>query len=90
WWVMCIIYGVVLLQFAVFNRCLMNAGHHIEEDKDFTFYAYLLEKLNIHFPRKPLKTFVRSYLYAFLGLFSYLLQEVWMYTPPLQLDYLIA
>ncbi|MBP7399910.1 MAG: hypothetical protein KA954_10015 [Chitinophagales bacterium] len=82
WWLMWIAYGIVLMQFVFFNRCLMNAGHNIEEDKDFTFYAYLLEKLNIHFPRKPLKIFVRSYLYLFLGAYAYILQEVLMYQPP--------
>ncbi len=87
WWVMWIAYGIVLLQFVFFNRCLMNAAHNIEEDKDFTFYAYLLEKFNIYFPRKPLKVFVRSYLYVVLGTFAYVLQEVFGYQPPLGYAY---
>ena len=82
WWLMWIAYGIVLLQFLVFDRCLMNAGHNIAEDKDFTFYAYLLEKMHIHFPRKPLKIFVRSYLYLCLGAFAYILQEILLYHPP--------
>lgn len=82
WWLMCFAYLIVLAQFAIFDRCLMNAGHSIEEDQDFTFYAFLLEKLSFRIPRKPLKQFVRSYLYVFLATFSFILQKVLLYHPP--------
>lgn len=83
WWVMVAIYGIVLLQFVVFNRCLMNAGHELDEGDGITFYAFLLEKLGIYFPRIPLKTFVRGQLYAWLSAGVIVLQLVIGYEPPI-------
>lgn len=82
WWVMVAIYGIVLLQFVVFNRCLMNAGHELDEGEGITFYAFLLEKLGFHFPRVPLKRFVRGWLYAWLSAGVMVLQLVIGYDPP--------
>ena len=86
WYIVSIGYALVLLQFLVFKRCLVNAQHDLNEaDDDNTFYAHLLESLGIFLPRKPLKIFVRSWLYAILGVFAYVLQDFGGYHPPLHL-----
>jgi hypothetical protein len=85
WWVMVAIYGLVLLQFLVLNRCVMNAGHELEEGEGVTFYAYLLEKAGIHFPRVPLKKFVRGQLYLWLSVGVIVLQTVAGYRPLIDL-----
>lgn len=87
WYLLACGYGLVLLQFAVFKRCLMNDKHDlIEEDNHNTFYAQLLESVGIRIPRKPLKQFVRTWLYALLGFFAWLLQVKGGYIPPFHID----
>ena len=86
WWVMVAIYGLVLLQFLVLKRCVMNAGHELEEGEGVTFYAYLLERLGIHFPRVPLKKFVRGQLYIWLSAGVIVLQLVIGYHPLIDLN----
>ena len=79
-------YCIVLLQFLVFNRCLMNVKHDLSEDEHMTFYAYLFESVGIHFNRRKLKIFVRKWLYACLGVFTLILQLVLHYQPLLSLS----
>lgn len=88
WYLMVTAYGLVLLQFVVFNRCLVNAKHDlVEQDTDNTFYAELLESAGIHLPKKPLKYFVRTWLYVILGAIAFLIQVYGQYTPPLALSF---
>jgi len=82
WWLMCSIYVIVLLQFLFLNRCVVNAGHNLEEGEGITFYAFLLEKMNIYFPRVPLKKFVRGPLYFLLGVMTWAIQTYGGYIPP--------
>lgn len=77
WQIMCVAFTIILLQFLVFDRCLLNKTHdlsHVEEDS--TFYSYLLEEVGIKTNRKRLKVFVRKYLYFILGFFAYAWQEL--------------
>jgi len=84
WYLMIAGYSVVLLQFVVFRRCLINARHNLNEEvDDHTFYAELLESIGIYLPRKPLKKFVRNWLYILLGGFAFCLQYFGGYVPPL-------
>lgn len=88
WYIVSFAYGLVLLQFLVFNRCLINAQHDLKESDDHnTFYAELLESVGIRFKRKPLKVFVRGWLYGLLGLFAFLIQFFGGYNPPLHLQF---
>lgn len=87
WYILAVAYGLVLVQFLVFNRCLMNAHHHLEENDNYnTFYAQLLESVGIHLPRKPLKRFVRTWLYMLLGVLAWCIQVPGNYVPPLHIQ----
>jgi len=59
-------YTIVVLQFAIFGKCLMNEGHDLPEDDDQTFYSELIERLGYSVNRKKLRRFVRGYLYLIL------------------------
>jgi hypothetical protein len=76
-------YFVIVLQFAVFDRCLLNARHGLstETDPNATFYTYLFEEVGIRLPRRPLKLFVRIFLYPLLGLFAWWWQAGLGYAP---------
>ena len=87
WWLMCAIYAIVLLQFAVLNKCVVNAGHDLEEGEGITFYAFLFESFGIYFPRKPLKWVVRGPLYLILGILTWYLQVYLGYKPVVHLDW---
>jgi hypothetical protein len=68
-------YSVVLLQFWVFGRCLMNKGHDIDDvNSDETFYSHLLESIGFRFPRKHVKQFVRLWLLLGLGFIAWFWQ----------------
>lgn len=82
WYLMVAAYTIVLLQFLVFNRCLMNVKHDLSEDENMTFYASLLESVGIHWNRKNVKTFVRKWLYGGLAIFTLILQLGLHYKPP--------
>ncbi|MEZ5013508.1 MAG: hypothetical protein R2794_04390 [Chitinophagales bacterium] len=70
------IYALVILQFAVFGRCLMNEKHALDDSGNMTLYAYLLEKIGFRFSRAKVRVFVRSYLYGVLGLCTLYIQLV--------------
>jgi hypothetical protein len=69
-------YAVVLLQFVVFNACLMNRGHGLADDGDDTFYAHLLEQAGFRLDRKKVKGFVRFWKYIILAAVAVLWQVV--------------
>ena len=81
WYLMVAGYGVVMIQFAIFNRCLMNNKHDLAEDGDMTFYAQLLEAAGFQFSRKRVKQIVRPWIYVFLSAFVITLQVLAGYTP---------
>lgn len=66
WQLVVLAYAIVIIQFAVFGRCLMNEGHDLPEDDDQTFYSDVLEKMGYRPNRKKLRRFVRGYLYIIL------------------------
>ena len=74
WWMVTLAFGVVLLQFRVFGRCLMNRHHDLGEEEHNTFYAHLLERLGFQPDRHRLKIFVRRYLYPVLATLGYIWQ----------------
>jgi hypothetical protein len=74
WQIMWVVFGTLLLQFAVFNDCLLNKKHGLDTGEDTTFYTYLLESVGIYFPRKPLRRFVRRYLYFCMAAFTWFWQ----------------
>lgn len=75
------VYAVVMLQFAVFGRCLVNKEHNLVEDDHATFYSYLFEKLGFKPDRRRLKFYVRNVCYAVLALIAFVWQEIWEIRP---------
>lgn len=76
WYLMVPAYLIVLLQFLIFKRCLLNGSHKLDDSSDTTFYSYLFEKLGIHVNRSTLKVWVRRYFYVILSAFTLLWQLV--------------
>ena len=67
WYLPIAVYVLVLLQFAVFDRCILNKEHDLaDSDEDTTFYAFILESVGFKPNRKKVKQFVRWYLYFIL------------------------
>lgn len=76
WWLLVPAYLLVLLQFLIFNRCLLNAQHDLKDENDTTFYSYLFEKMGWQPNRSTLKLWVRRYFYIILAAFTLLWQKV--------------
>lgn len=70
------VYAAVMLQFAVFGRCLMNKEHQLVEDDHTTFYSYLFEKMGFRPNRRRLKFYVRKVCYPVLAAVAIVWQEV--------------
>ena len=76
WYYLLPVYWTVMLQFWVFNRCLMNNEHALGEDDDMTFYAHILELVGFNFNRAKVKFFCRRLLYPFLTAVTLIWQVV--------------
>ncbi|HMX41854.1 MAG TPA: hypothetical protein PK971_13080 [Saprospiraceae bacterium] len=68
------IYAAVMLQFAVFGRCLMNERHGLQETDDRIFYTDLLEMLGFRLDRRRVKYWVRGWLYPTLAVVALIWQ----------------
>lgn len=75
------VYAAVMLQFAVFSRCLMNGQHQLDESGHATFYSHLFESAGFHPDRRRLKFFVRKVSYPLLAAISLIWQEVFHISP---------
>jgi hypothetical protein len=75
------VYGLVMLQFGVFGRCLMNEQHGLREEDNRIFYTDLLEKMNFKPDRALVKYLVRKLLYPVLALVALGWQVVWGHAP---------
>jgi hypothetical protein len=74
WQIMVVAYAIILLQFLVFDKCLLNAKHDLTVSEDATFYSYLFEACGMTVNRPLIKVVVRRYLYFILGAFAYFWQ----------------
>jgi hypothetical protein len=82
WKLALLIYASVMLQFALFGRCLMNEHHGLREDDGRIFYTDLLERAGFR-PDPPLvKMLVRRFLYPTLATVT-LIWQVWLGHTPL-------
>ena len=81
WQVVVLVFGGVLLQFAIFGKCLLNEKHGLEESDDKTFYSFLLEYLGFKPNRKRVKFFVRQVLYIVLSIVAVIWQVVLGHSP---------
>lgn len=76
------VFGIIILQFLVFKRCLLNASHDLNAREDATFYSYLMEACGMQVNHRKVKRFVHDYLYAILGLVA-LFWQVYLGNKPL-------
>ncbi|MEZ4925432.1 MAG: hypothetical protein R3A50_04085 [Saprospiraceae bacterium] len=70
WKIALLVYAAVMIQFAIFGKCLMNEHHGTAEVDDRIFYHEFLEPLGFRFSGGGLKFFVRRLLYPALALFT--------------------
>lgn len=69
------VYAAVMVQFAVFGRCLVNKHHDLSEDDHSTFYSHLFEKMGFRPNRRRLKFYVRNVCYPVLSAVAVVWQE---------------
>lgn len=74
WYIMVSAYSLVILQFIIFKRCLLNAKHDLDTRDNTTFYSHLLESIGFKPNRAAIKKVVRNYLYVILALFTLIWQ----------------
>lgn len=70
------VYAAVMLQFAIFGRCLMNEQHGLRETEDRIFYTELLEMLGFRPDGRRVKYWVRGWLYPLLAAVTVIWQVV--------------
>lgn len=80
WYWIVPVYLLVLLQFRVYNRCLLNSKHDMD-DTNATFYSYLFHQIGIQHNVERVKRFVRGPLYALLAVLTILIQLVYGFKP---------
>ncbi len=76
WYLLVPVYLLVLLQFMVYKRCLLNGRHQLDDARDTTFYSYIFEKLGVTVNRAVLKIWVRRYFYVILSIVTLFWQLV--------------
>ena len=81
WWLLALAFAVVLLQYKVLNKCVMNAGHGIDESKGDTFYSYLFTRMGIGHDKQKVKRVVRGWLYPMLALLAWAWQDLGGFQP---------
>ena len=75
WEIMVPVYSLVIAQFIIFKKCLMNEKHGIEEnDENQTVYSELFEIMGFQPNRPKLKSFIRNYLHVILAVFTLIWQ----------------
>ncbi|MDX1910527.1 MAG: hypothetical protein SFV22_03525 [Saprospiraceae bacterium] len=81
WPVAVAVYAAVMIQFAIWGKCLMNEHHGLNESDGRIFYTDLLEKMGFK-PHPPLvKTIVRRWLYPSLALLAFTWQYLLQHPP---------
>lgn len=61
------ILGLVILQHAVFGRCLGMEAHGVSEEDGSTFYSHVLERMGFHPNKRAIRFVVRKLLYGSLA-----------------------
>lgn len=70
------VYAAVMIQFAIWGKCLMNEHHGLDESGGRIFYTDLLEKIGFNPNQALVKTIVRQWLYPALIVLTLLWQVV--------------
>lgn len=80
WYLMVAAYLVVQIQFIVFDRCLMNEAHDLDDDNN-TMYSIIFEHFGWYPNRSTVKFIVRKMLYIILGFLAFFWQVVLKFEP---------
>ncbi|MBL7828666.1 MAG: hypothetical protein JNJ57_18675 [Saprospiraceae bacterium] len=70
------VYATVMIQFAVFGKCLLNEHHGLQEDGERIFYTDVIERLGFKPNPRLVKTIVRKWLYPSLAAVAIIWQVV--------------
>lgn len=81
WQIGVAIYAAVMIQFAIWGKCLVNEHHGLDESGGRIFYTDLLEKLGFNPNPRLVKTIVRQWLYPTLSLVAIVWQVVLGHAP---------
>lgn len=81
WKIVVPVFAIVILQHAVFGRCLGMDTHGVSEEDGSTFYSHVMERMGFQPNKKAVRFVVRKLLYSFLAIVSVLWQVVWGYEP---------
>jgi hypothetical protein len=82
WYIIVPIYAIVVIQFLIFGKCLVNKAHDLGDADDMTFYTEIFEDLGFKVNRRRLKFYVRKVFYPFLAAVA-LLWQVFLGIEPL-------
>lgn len=81
WYWMISAYGIVILQFMVFGRCLLNKSHGLKDENSATFYSVIFDLLGIKHNPTRLKYWVRNWFYPLLAVFTLVMQFLFNWEP---------
>ena len=82
WYLMVTVYAILMAQFLVFGKCLMNESHGLKDlSEDKIFYTELLNLMGFYPNQKKLKFFVHRILYIILGAVAVIWQVVLGHSP---------
>lgn len=76
------VYAAVMIQFAIFGKCLMNEHHGLAENGDRIFYTDVLERMGFNPNPRTVKVLVRQFLYPTLAIVT-LVWQLWLGHTPL-------
>lgn len=82
WYIIVPIYLLVVIQFVIFGRCLLNKAHDLhDEGGGDTIYSYFLESINVHVDKRRLKRFIYRTLYFVLSIIAVVWQVILGFEP---------
>lgn len=82
WMLAVAVYATVMIQFAIFGKCLMNEHHGLQEEGERIFYTDVLERMGFQPNPALVKTIVRKWLYPSLAIVT-LIWQLWLGHKPL-------
>ena len=81
WKIVVPVFGLVILQHAIFGRCLGMDTHGVSEEDGSTCYSHVMERMWFHPNKKAVRFVVRKFLYGFLAGVSWVWQVAWGHAP---------
>lgn len=77
WQLMVAGYTIIMLQFLILKKCVVNNMHDLDDSGYYIFYTFLLEQVGIYLSEKGQKRlyiFIRRLLYPLLSIVAILWQ----------------